>query len=723
MRKRKAGGALFWRSHVRNASKMGLLAKKPFIPSKVLHATFAAREPVSGIYFFGISGERMAVGAMDRIFGRFTQSITWKIALIAIGPIVGLGLTLGLNQYSEHLRDEAEIAERVAQGQMVQVDSATTNLTLVNAQVSTYLDTRTDIVEREIIVGISDVQKALDKLKVSQDQALREGIPSVEGYLTQVRDDFEKLREIVTKVGRTSNEGLTDELDKMTEVLAALFDGAVSTHEGFRPLAVAYGELRGIELRYRWKRDPKLETRIDFMRSGLVERLKRVDFDQAQAEMLVDSLSKQKALFDAWRDGVKEERVLRGSMVIASRKAINGAGTMRDRAEMLQAEARQLALATAEKSSNFAVAAAAIAALMSMMFIFLLGRRIAKAMSQLSAVMGRVANGETDAKIPFLDRRDEIGGMSRALKVFQSNIEERARLAAQAEQEGRDRQIRAQRIEAAVGAFGSSVEEALRHLQDNADRMRLVSQTLDTNSRALSSQTEVAGNATAIASREVSSVAVAAEQLSKSVDEVSRQAVRSTQVAESAVQQSQRATVMMTELAHEADRIGDVVELIRSIAGQTNLLALNATIEAARAGEAGKGFAVVASEVKQLASQTAKATEDIVQRITSIQGASGDVSQAIGQIATILSEMSTIATSVASAVEEQSSAISTISDNVNEAARSSAEGASAIRDAESRVHSSRETSDAVAATAQAVATEALSLESVVSSFLTEVKAA
>ena len=180
---------------------------------------------------------------------------------------------------------------------------------------------------------------------------------------------------------------------------------------------------------------------------------------------------------------------------------------------------------------------------------------------------------------------------------------------------------------------------------------------------------------------------------------------------------------MRSELAAEADKIGDVVERIRSIAGQTNLLALNATIEAARAGEAGKGFAVVASEVKALANQTAQATEDIVQRITSIQGASGDVSEAIGQIGGILSEMSTIATSVASAVEEQSSAISTISDNVNEAARSSAEGASAIKDAETRATSSRDTSSAVANAAQSVGGEAVTLENVVSSFLRDVRAA
>ena len=218
-------------------------------------------------------------------------------------------------------------------------------------------------------------------------------------------------------------------------------------------------------------------------------------------------------------------------------------------------------------------------------------------------------------------------------------------------------------------------------------------------------------------------MAVATEQLSKSVDDVSRQALRSTEVANRAVQQSQHATTMMTELAREAERIGDVVELIRSIAGQTNLLALNATIEAARAGEAGRGFAVVASEVKSLAGQTAKATEEIVNKITSIQSASSDVSNAIGLIGGILSEMSSIAASVAAAVEEQSSALGTISGNVNEAARSSTEGVTAIKDAESRAVSSRATAGDVARAATNISEEADALEGVVSTFLDEVRAA
>lgn len=665
----------------------------------------------------------MARAIFDRIFGRFGKSVAWKIALIALGPILGLALTLALNQFSEGIRQKSDEASRVVQEELTQVDAITSNLALVNSQVSGYLENRSDIAEREIGVGLADAQKALDHLKSSIDAQMRESISAVEARIIKVRESFVQLKERVELVGRTSNEGLTDDLDKMTEVLAALFDGAVSTNEEFRPLSAAYSDLRGVELRYRWKRDQKLETRIEFMRSRLIERLSRAEFDKGQADMLQDSLRKQANTFASWRGGVEAERAQRDETVGNSKRAIAATAALRDRAEARQTEARRMAMTANESAEQFGVGAAALAAVISMAIIFLVGRSIGKALSRLANTMRRVADGEADVEIPFVTRRDEIGGMSRALQVFQTSIEERSSLAKTAEIEAQDRLERSHRIEGSITTFGSSIESALQHLQTSADKMRQASETLDTDSRALTMQAEVAGNATAIASREVSSVAVAAEQLSKSIDEVARQAVRSTEVADRAVQQSHRATSMMSELAAEADKIGGVVELIRSIAGQTNLLALNATIEAARAGEAGKGFAVVASEVKALANQTAQATEDIVQRITSIQGASGDVSEAIGHIGGILSEMSTIATSVASAVEEQSSAISTISDNVNEAARSSAEGATAIRDAESRASSSRDTSSEVAQAAQTVATEAVSLETVVSTFLQEVRAA
>lgn len=665
----------------------------------------------------------MSIASFNSIFGHLSKKVAWKIASIAIGPVVGLALSLVVSKTSETTRQNTESEYRLAREVSGLANQINADLAFTSSVISTYLSNRSGLADSEISRNLADTTAGISKLKTSAGPDLLQDVVKLDDQTQKVLTSFGKLRERVESVGRTSAEGLTDDLDKMTEMLAALFDGAASMHDGFRALAAGYADLRGTELRYRWKRDPKLEPRIEFMRADLVERLSRAEFDKAQAEMLLDSLNKQTATFKAWRAGLDAERRQHDQALEDVKQAMSTIAALRDRSEARQTQAQASSADAEAMAARLTLGAAALAALASVAMILIVGRSLGAALSRLALAMRRVADGEPNVEIPYAGRRDEIGDMSNALHVFQASIVERADLAQKAEATAQERVARAQRVERSVSAFGSSIEVALQQLQGSAEKMRQASQTLDSDARALTAQAEIAGNATAMAAREVSSVAVATEQMTESIDEVSHQAMRSSEVADRAVQRSQRATAMMLELAGEASKIGDVVELIRSIAGQTNLLALNATIEAARAGEAGKGFAVVAAEVKALATQTAQATEDIVQKIAAIQGASGDVSEAIAQIGGILSEMRAIATSVASAVEEQSSAIATISSNVGVAAQSTTEGASAIRDAESRANSSRATSSEVAHAAQTVSSEASALEAVVSKFLDDVRAA
>ena len=293
------------------------------------------------------------------------------------------------------------------------------------------------------------------------------------------------------------------------------------------------------------------------------------------------------------------------------------------------------------------------------------------------------------------------------------------------------------RMATAFNTMMGQLQKIIGEVHQASKQVDAASEQLAGSSSSLAEVSEQQSNAVASSAAAVEQLTVAISSVSDTAQGVQRQASES---VERTTEGSQKVSQLVGEVARIQQNMGEIARTVdefvrstqaitgmtkevRDIADQTNLLALNATIEAARAGEAGRGFAVVASEVKALANQTAQATEDIVQRITSIQGASGDVSEAIGQIGGILSEMSAIATSVASAVEEQSSAIATISDNVNEAARSSAEGASAIKDAEERATNSRSTSSEVAQAAQTVASEASSLEGVVSTFLEDVRAA
>ncbi|MCU0819128.1 MAG: methyl-accepting chemotaxis protein [Beijerinckiaceae bacterium] len=654
---------------------------------------------------------------------RLFSSVAWKIAIIAIGPIVGVALTVGLSQYAEQQRRDADHAFSRAQSDLTEVENLVASLSLVQSQVSSFLEDRSERLQGEIFYGLNAARENISKMKTNPDDRMREAAGNAEVRLNALAKAVNELRDAVIKVGRSSSEGLTEDLDRTTEILGVVFQGSKANDERFGMAVQAFAELVGVELRYRWKRDETLAPRLDFLRSSLVGMLERSDWDKNQAQMLIENLKKQGETFSAWRDGISAERTSRDEAVSNARRTLAATAALRERADARMVEARARSSEATKMAEQFAWGSAALAALISIALVLLVGRALGKALSHLSGVMRKVADGDTSVAIPFEKRGDEIGGMARALLVFRESIIERERLSASAEQEARDRLRRAEVVEQSVTAFGNAMQRALTTLHGASDAMRNASEALEADSHALTAQTQVAEQATASASREVSSVAVATEQLSKSVDDVSRQAVRSTEVANRAVQQSEHATSMMTELAREAERIGDVVELIRSIAGQTNLLALNATIEAARAGEAGRGFAVVASEVKSLASQTAKATEEIVDKITSIQSASSDVSNAIGLIGGILSEMSSIATSVAAAVEEQSSALAAISDNVNEAARSSAEGATAIKDAEGRAVSSRATADEVAKAATNISEEANSLQGVVSTFLEEVRAA
>jgi methyl-accepting chemotaxis protein len=221
----------------------------------------------------------------------------------------------------------------------------------------------------------------------------------------------------------------------------------------------------------------------------------------------------------------------------------------------------------------------------------------------------------------------------------------------------------------------------------------------------------------------VQAVASATEELSSSVSEIGRQVQESSNIASQAVRQAQQTDARINELSQAAGRIGDVVKLITAIAEQTNLLALNATIEAARAGEAGRGFAVVASEVKQLASQTAKATEEISAQIASMQTATQDSVGAIKEIGGTIGRISEIAGAIAAAVQEQGAATGEIARNVGEAAKGTAEVASNITAVNRGAGETGSASAQVLISAQSLSAESDHLKAEVEKFLSTVRAA
>ncbi|WP_237906046.1 methyl-accepting chemotaxis protein [Azospirillum brasilense] len=289
------------------------------------------------------------------------------------------------------------------------------------------------------------------------------------------------------------------------------------------------------------------------------------------------------------------------------------------------------------------------------------------------ATLDAVVAGERGVVITDTDRTDEIGAINKALKLFQDNT---ARMAELEEERHREEQRAAERskrdLADVASRFEASVGGVVRNVSEQAGAMRSTAQSLSAIAAQTDRQAAAVSTAAEEASQNVQTVAAATEELSCSIREINERIGRSSQMATEAVAEVERTNSTLEGLAAAAQKIGDVVNLIQGIAGQTNLLALNATIEAARAGEAGKGFAVVASEVKNLANQTAKATEDISRQIADMQTVSGTVVSVIGTVGRSIIAINETITAIAAAAEQQGAATQEISRNVQQASMGTA---------------------------------------------------
>ncbi|HEY5128189.1 MAG TPA: cache domain-containing protein, partial [Bradyrhizobium sp.] len=334
----------------------------------------------------------------------------------------------------------------------------------------------------------------------------------------------------------------------------------------------------------------------------------------------------------------------------------------------------------------------------------IMARRMSSALVAMSGSVTKLGEGDFGVELPGLSRRDELGDMARSIEQFKVKAEQKAHDEADAKarqdqlaasQRKRDMHRLAEEFESAVGEIVETVSTASARLESSAGMLT------STAERSQELTTMVAA-ASEEASTNVQSVASATEELTSSVNEISRQVQESARMANEAVDQARKTNDRVGELSKAAARIGDVVELINTIAGQTNLLALNATIEAARAGEAGRGFAVVASEVKALAEQTAKATGEIGQQIAGIQAATQESVGAIREISGTIEKLSEISATIASAVEEQGAATQEISRNVQQAAQGTHEVSSNITDVQRGASETGSASSQVLSAAQSL---------------------
>ena len=346
-------------------------------------------------------------------------------------------------------------------------------------------------------------------------------------------------------------------------------------------------------------------------------------------------------------------------------------------------------------------------------------------MTAMCKAMRELAGGNFDVVLPGLGRKDELGEMAGAVEEFKVQAVAKAERDAAAQEahnkaSGAARRAElirfADEFETAVGAIVSNVSASAVQLEQAAGTLTRTAET----TQGLSSQ--VAG-ASEEASSNMQAVASATEELTTSVDEIGKRVRESSQIAEAAVLQAQQTDGRIGKLSRAAQEIGDVVKLITAIAEQTNLLALNATIEAARAGDAGRGFAVVASEVKSLASQTAKATDEISTHILGMQGATQESVAAIKEIGDTIGQISSIASTIASAVEQQSSATLEIARNVQNVAQGSHEVAANITQVNRGATETGSASGAVLNSAKTLSVESTRLREELDRFMANIRAA
>lgn len=349
---------------------------------------------------------------------------------------------------------------------------------------------------------------------------------------------------------------------------------------------------------------------------------------------------------------------------------------------------------------------------------------VSRPVHRMAGVMHKVAQGDLTAEVPNAGERSEIGEMAGALQVFKDNLartrqlEEETVLARASAEEQRKRAMRdmADSFEAAVGGVIGMVSSSATELQATA-------QTMTATASQTASQSVAVAAAAEEAAVNVNTVAAAAEELGSSVQEISRQVSGSSDLAQTAVGEADQTMQLVQALSQASARIGDMVGLIANIASQTNLLALNATIEAARAGEAGRGFAVVATEVKALASQTAKATDEIGAQIGQIQGVTAQAVTAIGSITTRIREINAVASSIAASVEEQGAATQEIVRNVAQASAGTSEVTGNIAGVASAADETGAAASEVLGAASELSRQSEHLTAEVARFLATVRAA
>jgi methyl-accepting chemotaxis protein len=579
-----------------------------------------------------------------------------------------------------------------------------------------------------------ELLKAAGKATLSEER--RKSYSALETNVLALRGKREALGDAVREL-TAARASLFSVGDELAANATKLVEVARATAE--RPVAMVTVNLNTEVLSVRianWRflatRDPKgiatFRTAVEKAQQEIValEKIDLPDTVRVQIEPVKKALASYSDAFaTASTNLIKGDELYRNDVRVLTTGSLETINAVDETLQRDLGATKSQADATIGGSISTQEAAAGLAFLAGILIAFFIGRSISKPLSGLTSGMKELAEGNFEVILPGLGRKDEVGEMAQAVEIFKVKAEQKARAEAEAKMT-QDQLAAAQRkqdMHKLANDFESAVGEIIETVSSASTELEASAGTLTSNAERSQQLTTMVAAASEEASANVQSVASATEEMASSVNEISRQVQTSSSIANEAVVQARKTNDRVGELAKAASRIGDVVELINTIAGQTNLLALNATIEAARAGEAGRGFAVVAAEVKTLAEQTAKATGEISQQIDGIQAATQDSVAAIKEIGDTIGRMSEIASTIAAAVEEQGAATQEISRNVQQAAQGTQQVSSNIADVQRGTSETGSASSQVLSAAQSLSRDSNRLKTEVGRFLDTVRAA
>jgi methyl-accepting chemotaxis protein len=654
----------------------------------------------------------------------FSLRLTHKIAAIGVVGVAGVILVGGIHMYGESAvaayQDAAENARVISElNSKIEIEL----LEGRRAEKDFLLRNDPNKAETEIAIGkavAADIDKLRQKVIAVGKPDLARQIDVMSASLTQYQAHFVSVVEQKRRLGLDENSGLEGRLRLSVHEIEARVD---QLHEP--ALLVTMLMMRRHEKDFMLRRDAKYGDDMKLRASEFLAGAENSDVSPAVKAELKQKLSDYQRDFFAWM----ATTLTLASELKATSEAFSAVEPVIDAVSREINEIRSAAERTnvavrdsIQRQMEIAILLIAFAVLGAGFFI---GRSVSRPLSAMTAAMIELAKGNFAIVLPGLGRADEVGEIAQAVETFKVNAEQKARDEAEAriQQDRMVAELRKADMHKLADAFEGAVGEIVEMVSSAATELEASASSLTATAERSQERAIVVAAASEEASTNVQSVASASEELTASVNEISRQVHESSRVASDAVEQAQKTNNRVGELSKAAARIGDVVELINTIAGQTNLLALNATIEAARAGEAGRGFAVVASEVKALAEQTAKATGEIGQQITGIQSATQDSVGAIKEIGDTIGRMSEISSTIAAAVEEQGAATQEISRNIQQAAQGTLQVSSNIADVQRGASETGSASSQVLSAAQSLSIESNRLKLEVGKFLSSVRAA